>query len=80
MRLKDGETMVGNDGPGNSESAKRYRQNDIGVETAGGSSWDTMPKNQNPDTLEKSLPNESPESLVKEGEAASRKVGKGSEL
>ena len=78
MRTKHGESTVGNEGPGNSETARRNREDDKGVETAGADSWPNT-KNQSPSS-ESGLPNENPASLVSEGEAAGRKTGPGSIL
>jgi hypothetical protein len=74
------EEMVGNSGAGNSETAQRYRDDAQGLKTGGGENWPTMPKSQSPESFESSLPNESPESLVSEGDAACKRVGRGSIL
>jgi hypothetical protein len=78
MRTKNGESMCGNEGPGNSDTARRNREDDKGIDTAGAERWENQ-KNQTPSS-ETGLPSESPESLVREGEAAGRKTGPGSIL
>ena len=72
------ETYGGETSP--SETARRYREDDKGMPAGFGDIRDKMPSNQSLGSIEKSLPNESPESLLSEADRAAKRVGSDSEI
>ena len=80
MRYKHGEETVGNEGAAPSETAKRYRENDMGTGGGDSSDWPGMPKDQSLGSIERGLPDESLGSLVGSSEAGLKKTGKDSIL
>ena len=75
----DGEDTYGGN-EGQSETARRYQDQDVGTGSGYGTIPDKMPSDQSLGSLERSLPDESPSSLQSEADRAAKRVGKDSEF